>query len=140
MAAMTMREGADRPVSELNTTPLIDVMLCLLTMMMLSIPPQTHAVKVDLPQASEAGVVLQTPNRLVVTQGGTILWNGTSVSMSQLARNLQQMNRIEPAPELQFEPDPQARYALVDSVLALIKRSEVPGMGFVGNERYAREF
>ncbi len=71
---------------------------------------------------------------------GTVLWNGQPVNFSQLAQNLEQTKTITPTPELQLEPDPYARYVVVDSVLALIKRSEVGGLGFVGNERYAREF
>ena len=67
-------------------------------------------------------------------------WNGAPVNFTQLAQRLEETKLIEPSPELQFEPDPYARYVVVDSVLALIKRAEVGGMGFVGNERYAREF
>ena len=143
MAMSVGAAGDDAPMGEMNTTPLIDVMLCLLTMMMLSIPPQTHAVKIDLPVPPvnpPENPVEPEKNKIFITNGGAVLWNGTPVSFTQLADYLQQTKSIQPAPELQFEPDPQARYAVVDSVLALIKRSEVPGLGFVGNERYAREF
>lgn len=135
--------GSDAPMADLNTTPLIDVMLCLLVMMILSIPVQTHAVKIDLPVAdpnSTPPPVEPIKNKINIAQDGTVLWNGTAVNFSQLTQNLEQTKALTPTPELQFEPDPYARYVVVDSVLALIKRSEVGGMGFVGNERYSREF
>ena len=79
-------------------------------------------------------------NKVNITPQGVVLWNGAPVNFSQLTQNLEQTKSITPTPELQLEPDPYARYVVVDSVLALIKRSEVGGLGFVGNERYAREF
>ncbi len=134
--------GEDAPMSDLNTTPLIDVMLCLLIMMILSIPVQTHAVKIDLPVPTNAPPPPVEPqkNKVNITPQGVVLWNGAPVNFSQLTQNLEQTKSITPTPELQLEPDPYARYVVVDSVLALIKRSEVGGLGFVGNERYAREF
>ena len=142
---MSMSVGggdADAPMGEMNTTPLIDVMLCLLVMMILSIPIQTHAVKIDLPTPSldPPPTILPQKNKINITPEGVVLWNGAPVNFSQLAQNLESTKAITPTPELQLEPDPQARYVVVDSVLALIKRSEVGGLGFLGNERYAREF
>lgn len=134
--------GADAPMADLNTTPLIDVMLCLLVMMILSIPVQTHAVKIDLPVASNNPPPAVEPikNKINIAQDGTVLWNGSPITFADLATRLEETKAITPTPELQFEPDPYTRYVVVDSVLALIRRSEVGGMGFVGNERYAREF
>lgn len=141
---MSMSVGGgedDAPMGEMNTTPLIDVMLCLLVMMILSIPIQTHAVKIDLPTPSDAPVTVEPlKNKINITPQGVVLWNGAPVNFSQLAQNLETTKTITPTPELQLEPDPLARYVVVDSVLALIKRSEVGGLGFLGNERYAREF
>ena len=140
--AMSMGGDSDAPMMDMNTTPLIDVMLCLLIMMMLSIPVQTHAVKIDLPVPTNAPPPPVEPqkNVLSITPQGVVLWNGTAVNFAQLTQNLEDTKAITPTPELQLSPDPYARYVVVDSVLALIKRSEVGGLGFVGNERYAREF
>ncbi|MEQ1508964.1 MAG: biopolymer transporter ExbD [Sphingopyxis sp.] len=143
---MSMSVGggdADAPMGEMNTTPLIDVMLCLLVMMILSIPIQTHAVKIDLPVPDPnppENQVEPVKNKINITPQGVVLWNGAPVNFSQLAQNLEATKLITPTPELQLEPDPLARYVVVDSVLALIKRAEVGGLGFLGNERYAREF
>jgi len=142
--AISMGGGAaDAPIGDMNTTPLIDVMLVLLVMFIITIPIQTHAVKIDLPvpPVNPPPIPLDPEkNKVNITPEGVVLWNGTPVNFSQLAQNLEDTKAITPTPELQFEPDPYARYVVVDSVLALIKRSEVGGMGFVGNERYAREF
>ncbi|MEQ1725101.1 MAG: biopolymer transporter ExbD [Sphingopyxis sp.] len=142
---MAMSAGGrdeDAPLGEMNTTPLIDVMLCLLIMMILSLPIQTHAVKIDLPVATDAPPPPIEPlkNNIYISREGLVLWNGAAVNFSQLADYLEQTKTVTPTPELQLQPDPYARYAIVDSVLALIKRSEVGGLGFVGNEQYAREF
>ena len=135
--------GADAPIGDMNTTPLIDVMLVLLVMFIITIPIQTHAVKIDLPVPPENPPPVPidpVKNKVYIAPEGTVTWNGTPVNFTQLAQNLEDTKAIQPTPELQLEPDPYARYVVVDSVLALIKRSEVGGLGFVGNERYAREF
>ncbi len=133
--------GADQPMGDMNTTPLIDVMLVLLIMFIITIPIQTHAVKIDLPTPNpNPSPIEPDKNKIFITAGGAILWNGSPTNISQLASYLEETKTITPTPELQLEPEPNAQYALVDSVLALIKRSGVGGLGFVGNERYAREF
>jgi biopolymer transport protein ExbD len=135
--------GAEAPLGDMNTTPLIDVMLVLLIMFIITLPIQTHAVKIDLPVTPD--VPLTPPpdlvkNKIFIAANGAILWNGQPVDQVQLAQFLEQTKAIQPTPELQFEPDPNARYIIVDQVLAVIKRSGVGNLGFVGNERYGSEF
>ena len=133
--------GDARPMGDLNTTPLIDVMLCLLVMMILSIPTQTHSVKVDLPIAQPPTTVVKTGhNDLAITADGVILWNATPVTFAQMQHNLVIARDMSPMPELRFQPDAEARYVLVDSVLAAIKRSGTTALGFTGNEQYRRIF
>ena len=125
------------PMDEINMTPLIDVMLVLLVMFIITIPLQTHAVKLDLPAKCEGCPVPDAlKNKLVVTNGGAILWNGTSVSKQDVRFLLVQTARMKPQPELHFQPEPDARWDLVDEVLAMTKRAGVKRMGFVGNETY----
>jgi biopolymer transport protein ExbD len=123
----------------MNTTPLIDVMLVLLVMMIITIPPQSHAVKIDLPSI---GVPIANPvrNLLVVTESGQALWNGEAVTNGQLRAVLGATAAMEPAPELHFQPDAKARYARVDEVLAMSKQAGVTKMGFVGNDAYMKAF
>ena len=127
------------PMMEINTTPLIDVLLVLIIMLIITIPPQTHAVKLDLPQNTNQPPppVEPTKNKLVITQAGQVLWNGTPVTLTQLRTYLDVSQQMNPVPELHLQPEPNARYELVDEVLAVTKRAKVTKMGFVGNEAYA---
>ena len=110
MFAVAAAEPA--PMMEMNTTPLIDVMLVLLVMLIITIPPQSHAVKLDLPVGPPPVVeVDRVKNRLVVTAGGATLWNGVTVSEHELRAVLGASAAMDPAPELHFQPDAGARYA-----------------------------
>ena len=130
----------ETPMMEINTTPLIDVMLVLLIMFIITIPIQTHAVKVDLPAVSPPAYPRPDPikNKVVITQAGAILWNDAQISLGGLRYNLALTQRMQPIPELHLQPEPEARYEIVDQVLAITKQAHVEKMGFVGNDRYAR--
>ena len=131
----------NEPMMDMNTTPLIDVMLVLLIMFIITIPVQTHAVKIDLPAPNEnPSNVDPQKNKVMIDPAGTITWNGTPVDLAQLATYLEQTKALPVEPELQVQPDPYARYIVVDNVMAVIKRSGVGKLGFVGNEQYARVF
>jgi biopolymer transport protein ExbD len=140
---MAMSAGAEEgePMMDINTTPLIDVMLVLLIMFIITIPIQTHAVKLDLPQDSQnqnPPPIDPVKNKIVVTQAGQILWNGNQVDPLQLRQFLDITTTMTPVPELHLQPEAMARYELVDEVLAVTKRAKVQAMGFVGNEAYAK--
>mgnify|MGYP006280598859 FL=1 len=131
----------NEPMMDMNTTPLIDVMLVLLIMFIITIPVQTHAVKIDLPVPTDSqSNVDPEKNKVMIDPAGTITWNGSPVDLAQLAQYLEQTKALPVEPELQVQPDPFARYIVVDRVLAVIKRSGVGKLGFVGNEQYARVF
>jgi biopolymer transport protein ExbD len=137
---MAMSGGSDdgQPMMEMNTTPLIDVMLVLLIMLMITIPPVTHMVDIDLP-TSDGGPppdVDPVVNKIFIEENGAILWNGAPVSQQQVADYLKQTKAMTPEPELQFQPTANAPYVIVDEVLAVVKRSQITKFGFVGNENY----
>ena len=140
---MAMSGGKDdgAPMMEMNMTPLIDVLLVLLIMFIITIPVATHSVDIDLPAPSDAPAPEVDPikNKIVLTEGDEILWNGESLSEGQLVANLNQTRQIVPEPELQFEPEGAASYELSARTLNIIKASGVTKFGFVGNERY-RQF
>ena len=137
----TGSNSSAEPMMEINTTPLIDVMLVLLVMLIITIPPQNHAVKIDLPVgAPVVERIDRVKNHLVVTASGATLWNGAAVSRTELRILLGASAALDPAPELHFQPEAGARYALVDEVLVLTKQAGVSRMGFVGNDAYARAF
>lgn len=140
---MAMSGGKDdgAPMMEMNTTPLIDVMLVLLIMFIITIPVATHSIDIDLPVATPPNTPPPTidpvRNKVVLTQDNKILWNGTPVDQSTLTQSLEATTRMNPEPELQFQPEPEASYELSANVLQVIKASQVTKFGFVGNEQYA---
>ena len=137
---MTAVAAEPVPMIEMNTTPLIDVMLVLLVMLIITIPPQSHAVKLDLPVGITRPAPDPVKNMLVVTEAGALEWNGERVSKPQLRALLDASAAMDPVPELHLKPDAGARYALVDEVLAMTKQAGVSSMGFVGNQDYAHAF
>jgi len=136
--ALDYRDEA--PMMAINTTPLIDVMLVLLIMFIITIPLQTHAVKVDLPAGPPPTLLVPDPikNTVVITQPGQVFWNGAPISLDGLQYNLVLTQHMRPTPELHLQPEPDARYEVVDKVLAITKQAHVEKMGFIGNDRYAR--
>jgi biopolymer transport protein ExbD len=129
--------ASSNPIMELNTTPLIDVMLVLLVMFIITVPIQTHEIKLDLPTGpTSSSEIRPTQNLLEITADGSLLWNSQPVSRDRLKSDLQITQQMQPAPELHFRPDAHARYAVVADVLGIIKREHVRYLGFVGNEAY----
>jgi biopolymer transport protein ExbD len=139
----TSDNTSGEPMLDVNVTPLIDVMLVLLIMFIITIPIQTHAVKLDLPVNQPN----QTPppinpikNTLSINAQDQVLWNGAPVTMPQLRTYLDATQQMNPIPELHLQPDATARYEIVDDVLAVTKKAKVQKMGFVGNEYYMNVF
>ena len=138
---MAMSGGKDdgSPMMEMNTTPLIDVMLVLLIMFIITIPVATHSVDIDLPVPNPnppEELIDPIKNKVVIGPDDTILWNGSGINEGELLRNLQLTMNIQPEPELQFEPEARASYDKSIRVLNIIKSSGVTKFGFVGNEKY----
>jgi biopolymer transport protein ExbD len=138
---MAMSGGKDdgSPMMEINTTPLIDVMLVLLIMFIITIPVATHSVNIDLPVSQDNNpppVIKTDKNKVVLTQDNKILWNGEEITDGQLLSLLKQSLTLPVEPELQFEPEENAAYDLAAKVMNVIKASEVTKFGFVGNEKY----
>ncbi|MBV1918403.1 MAG: biopolymer transporter ExbD [Sphingomonadaceae bacterium] len=140
---MAMSGGKDdgAPMMEINTTPLIDVMLVLIIMFIITIPVATHSVDIDLPvsnpQDNPPPDVDPIKNKVVLTTNNKILWNGEQISDGQLLSLLKESLTYAVEPELQFEPEENAAYDLSAKVLNVIKGSQVTKFGFVGNEKYA---
>ncbi len=141
---MSMNVGNESEEGEvmvdINTTPLIDVMLVLLIMFIITIPIQTHAVKLDLPsnqsppQNSQVDPVI---NRVSIDFLNTIYWNDQEVDLNTLRSYFNDAARMEPQPEIHLKPDALSRYDVVNNVMAQAQMSGVTKIGFVGNEAYA---
>jgi biopolymer transport protein ExbD len=138
MAMKPQNTGGD-PVPDMNTTPLIDVMLVLLTMLIITLPIQTHAVKLDL-QASEGP---PPPPPIVVSLtvefDGTMLWDGNQIDRKTLDADLTDAAHRNPQPEIHIEADSLARYDAVAKILADAQRLGVTKIGIVGTDKYLRQ-
>jgi biopolymer transport protein ExbD len=129
--------GDDEPMMDINMTPLIDVMLVLLIMFIITIPVMTHAVKLDMPRASNAPSQVQpVVINLEIDFDGTVLWNGTPVDIESLEGYFRREAANEPQPELHIRPSKRAKYDVVARVLASAQRNGMRKIGFVGNEQF----
>ena len=139
MAVNLMPTGDDEPMVEMNTTPLIDVMLVLLVMLIVTIPVQTHAVKLDMPQANPPPPVVEpTVVDLAIDFDGTITWNGTNIPDRPTLETYLQSAAVQddPQPEIHLNPNKLVKYSSVAMVLAEAQRLGVVKIGLVGNEQF----
>lgn len=135
-------DGDDAPMVEMNTTPLIDVMLCLLVMFIMSLPVQTHAVKLDMPRPNQNAEPPAPPvvHTVEVDFDGTIIWDGNvTQSLAQVTRYLAAVSIGNPQPEVHLRPHRLAKYDTVAKVLAIAQRLGVKKIGFVGNEQFLND-
>lgn len=122
------------PISALNTTPLIDVLLVLLIMLIVTIPAATHKLPVDLP-AGPSKPTPDLPHRLDIAANGALAWDGRTITDAELPSLL--ASAVAANGVLQFKADEAARYERFATVLTAVKRSGVTRLGFVGNEAMA---
>jgi len=121
---------------DINTTPLIDVMLVMLVMFIITIPPPTHSVDVTLP-ADAPGIPVANENRVTIDTADVIRWNDAAVDLAQLGVLVKQAaERPEPAAIL-LEPDARARYLRVDEAIGAIRRNGGTKLAFPGIHDYA---
>jgi biopolymer transport protein ExbD len=124
---------------DINTTPLIDVMLVLLIMLIITIPIQTHAVKINMP----VGTPPPPPKPPIVVQididfDGTVIWDGEAVpDRGQMEQRLQQIAAQPDQPEVHLRPNKLVTYKSVAMVMASAQRLGVTKIGLVGNEQFA---
>ena len=123
---------------DINTTPLIDVMLVLLVTLIVSLPIMTHAVRLDLPQTLPPR---DTPRPEVINLDidfdGTVVWNGTAIaSLQQLEGYLHTEAQKDPQPEIHLRPDPRVKYDVVAKVLASAQHNRMRKMGFVNTSEF----
>jgi len=129
--------GDDEVMVEMNTTPLIDVMLVMLTLLILTLPPQTHAVKLDMPQPNQPPpLVTPVSVDLGVDFDGTITWNGDAVNRDTLDSYLANAAHTNPQPEIHINPNRLAKYDTVAQVLADAQRLGATHIGFTGIDQY----
>jgi biopolymer transport protein ExbD len=125
--------GEPQIIGELNMTPLIDVLLVLIVMLIITMPVMTHNIPVDLPGKTPDRSLPQVTHRLELSRGGSLSLDGRAVSDAELPVRLKAM-RTDPQAMLTMRTDPEARYERFDQTLAIVKRAGVTRLGFEGNE------
>jgi biopolymer transport protein ExbD len=136
--AATFQTADDQPMSEMNTTPLIDVMLVLLIMFIITIPISSHKVPIDTPTGVPTAT-MPTVHKLSLDAQGRTFWNGQPVGAEELRARLA-AHVADPAdPALQLMADAEARYERFDELLAQIRTAGVTNVGF-DNDRFAQAF
>jgi biopolymer transport protein ExbD len=138
---MAMSGGKDdgSPMMEMNTTPLIDVMLVLLVTLIVSLPIMTHAVKLDMPQANNPPPPDQRPEviDLEIDFDGTVVWNGTPVKDISSLESYFHTEADKPVqPEIHLRPDRRVKYDFVAKVLAAAQRNRMKKIGFVNTSEF----
>jgi biopolymer transport protein ExbD len=129
--------GEQDVMVEMNTTPLIDVMLVLLVMLIITLPIQTHAVKLDMPVKNVTPPKMQpVVVNLVVDFDGSVLWNGQPVDRPTLDAYFNNASQADPQPEIHLNPNKLAKYDTVAKVLADAQRLGVKKIGFTGLDQY----
>ncbi|MBV2234993.1 MAG: biopolymer transporter ExbD [Sterolibacterium sp.] len=131
--------GDPEEMVDINTTPLIDVMLVLLIMLIITIPIQTHAVKMNMPTGKPPVNNLEpVVVRIDIDFDGTILWDGEIIPDSQaLDHRLRGIAARADQPEVHLRPNKLVTYRSVAAVMAAAQRLGVTKIGLVGNEQFA---
>lgn len=120
------------PMAEINTTPLVDVMLVLLVIFIITAPLLTHAVKIDLPKASST-LLTEKPEviSLAIDAAGQMYWNDALVSPDTLTQKLADASKQQPQPEFHIRADKETRYQVLAEVMAKVQSAGLQKLGFV---------
>mgnify|MGYP000503860559 FL=1 len=136
-----MLQTLDEPevMMDINTTPLIDVMLVLLIMLIITIPMQLHSINLDMPTGTPPPAIKKpTIVRIEIDARNVVRWNDkTLADRAELDALLQQASQQQPQPEVHIKPQGKAKYEAVAGVLASAQRNGLTKLGIVGSEQFA---
>ena len=138
--AKANKKAKPQPMGEMNTTPLIDVMLVLLVMLIITIPIQLHSVDLNLPNGKPPPTAIEPEVvRIDVDFDGSVLWNGELLpDAGALEARIREKAAQAVQPEIHLRPNKLAPYAQVAAVMATIQRLGLKKLGMVGNEQYVK--
>jgi biopolymer transport protein ExbD len=136
--AMSVGNAEGGVMCDINTTPLIDVMLVLLVTLIVSLPIMTHAVKLDMPQTNTPPPPDARPDviDLEIDFDGTVVWNGTPVQFNQLESYFHTEADKPVQAEIHLRPDRRVKYDFVARVLAAAQRNRMKKIGFVNTSEF----
>ena len=140
---MSMNVGSDSSdedgdvMVDINTTPLIDVMLVLLVMLIITIPIQLHAVNLELPVGAPPGRIVRTEKiQIDIDEKNTVFWQGVAVSGAQLEEKMTAIAQSPSQPEIHVRPDKKCQYAVFANVLSSSRRSGLTKVAVIGSEQF----
>jgi biopolymer transport protein ExbD len=133
MSVGSQDDDEDRVVSEINTTPLVDVMLVLLIIFLITIPVVTTSLKVELPKENNQPRVTAPENIIIsVDRTGNIFWYDARMpNIDALVERLKKVSKVEPQPEVQIRGDLTANYEPVGRVVHAVQRAGIVKVGFI---------
>lgn len=127
------------PMMEINTTPLIDVMLVLLVMLIITIPIQLHSVNMDLPVGNPPqNTVKPEKIQIDIDEKSVVYWQGLPISAAELETNMNTISQQPVQPEVHIRPNKLAKYAVFANVLATSKRKGLTKMAVIGSEQFVQ--
>ena len=125
-------QSAPAPMSEINTTPLVDVMLVLLVIFIITAPLLTHALRIDLPKANSQ-LIQEKPQIVNISIDGNanLYWNDQPIDKSNIKQKLIQLAQANPQAEIHLRADKQTRYQLLAEIMAAAHQAGISKLGFV---------
>ncbi|WP_244785637.1 ExbD/TolR family protein [Cupriavidus pauculus] len=137
MAFGTLDGDDDEVMSEINMTPLVDVMLVLLIIFIITIPVINHAVKIDLPRATNQPNDAKPQSiNVSVDAHGKVYWNQEEVDQAQLEQRIAAAAQVQPQPELHLRADRDVRYERVAEVMAAAQHGGLGKIGFITEPKH----
>lgn len=129
-------DGDGEPMMDINTTPLIDVMLVLIIMLIITIPTQMHSVNLEMPVSAPPTIEKPQEVRVDIDRTGQIFWNGVAVDRITLDSNMVETAKTIPQPNILIRPDKAAKYESVAYVLANSQRRNLNKLAIIGGEQF----
>ena len=131
--------GEPEVLMDINTTPLIDVMLVLLVMLIITIPIQFHAVNLDMPVGSPPTSDIKPPKiQIDIDETSVVYWQGEAVTAAQLEANMDEIGKQPSQPEIHIRPNKDSQYAVFANVLSTSKRKGLTKMAVIGSEQFVQ--
>jgi biopolymer transport protein ExbD len=129
--------GDPEVLMEINTTPLIDVMLVLLVMLIITIPIQLHAVNLDMPVGAPPTNDIKPPKiQIDIDENSVVYWQGEAVDAATLDANMATISQEATQPEVHIRPNKASQYAVFANVLSTSKRKGLTKMAVIGSEQF----
>jgi len=140
MALRSRRFGRGDPevMLDINTTPLIDVMLVLLVMLIITIPIQLHAVHLEMPVGVPPSVAPPAAVRIDIDDAGVVHWQGEPLAAAQLDARLAAIARQPVPPDVHVRPSSNCSYAVFAKVLSASRRAGLTKVAVIGSEQFAK--